>query len=158
MTTQSSQTLQIDQIPIDDLRPDPANPRRIGDEELESLTRSISEFGLIDPIIVRREDKTVVGGHQRLVAARRLGLKKVPVVFVDLSQEQARLLNLALNKISGTWDNELLARLMAELNEVPDVDLSLTGFGDDEIKKLLKSLDGREKRERVESFDIEEGL
>ena len=83
--------IQIEQVPIGDLQPDPANPRRISDQELEALTRSIREFGLIDPIIARREDKTVIGGHQRLLAARRLGYKTVPVVFVDLSLEQARL-------------------------------------------------------------------
>ena len=97
-----NQDIDITHIPIKDLRPDPANPRRISDEELESLTRSIREFGLIDPIIARREDKVVIGGHQRLLAARKLGLKKVPVVLVDLSEEQAHLLNLALNRISGT--------------------------------------------------------
>ena len=70
-----TQQIQIQQVPIDELRPDPANPRRIGDQELETLTRSIHEFGLIDPIIARREDKTVIGGHQRLLAARRLGYR-----------------------------------------------------------------------------------
>ncbi|MBI4300182.1 MAG: ParB N-terminal domain-containing protein [Chloroflexi bacterium] len=94
--------LAIEQVPIGELRPDPANPRRISDGELESLTRSMRQFGLIDPIIARREDKVVIGGHQRLVAARKLGFKTVPVIFVDLSLEQARLLNLALNKISGS--------------------------------------------------------
>ncbi|MCX5999097.1 MAG: site-specific DNA-methyltransferase [Chloroflexi bacterium] len=79
-------------------------------------------------------------------------------MFVDLSQEQARLLNLALNKISGTWDQELLARLLADLNAVPGIDLSLSGFGEDELKKLLKSLDARERRERVESFDLDEAM
>ena len=101
---QQIQELEITQIPIGNLKPDPANPRRISDEELESLTRSIREFGLIDPIIARREDKVVIGGHQRLLAARKLGLKQVPVVLVDLSADQARLLNLALNRISGSWD------------------------------------------------------
>ena len=76
--------MQIEHLPIEDLRHDPANPRRISDEELESLTRSIREFGLVDPIIARQEDKTVIGGHQRLLAARRLGLTQVPVVLVDL--------------------------------------------------------------------------
>jgi ParB-like chromosome segregation protein Spo0J len=77
----TEQTIQIEQLPIGDLRPDPANPRRISDQELETLTRSISEFGLVDPIIARREDKTVIGGHQRLLAARKLGYKTIPVVL-----------------------------------------------------------------------------
>ena len=77
-----NQEIDITHLPIKDLRPDPANPRRISDEELESLTRSIREFGLIDPIIARREDNTVIGGHQRLLAARKLGIKQVPLVLV----------------------------------------------------------------------------
>ncbi len=150
--------ISIEYVPIDDLRPDPTNPRHISDAELESLTRSIREFGLIDPVIARREDGTVVGGHQRLIAARRLGLKTVPVVWVDLSVEQARLLNLALNKISGSWDDELLARLLADLQDLPEVDLTLSGFGDDELKKLLRSLDARDRRERPEDFDLDAAL
>ena len=63
----TTQQIQIEQLPIGELRPDPANPRRISDQELETLTRSIREFGLIDPIIARREDKMVIGGHQRLL-------------------------------------------------------------------------------------------
>jgi len=98
-----NQDNQITHLPIKELRLDPANPRRISDEELESLTRSIREFGLIDPIIARREDKVVIGGQQRLLAARKLGMKQVPVVLVDLSEDQAHLLNLALNRISGSW-------------------------------------------------------
>ena len=60
----SAARLQMELIAIDDLRPDPANPRRIPDAELEALTKSIREFGLVDPIIARSEDKTVIGGRQ----------------------------------------------------------------------------------------------
>ena len=155
---QQSKELTITHLSIGDLRPDPANPRRISNDELESLTRSIREFGLIDPIIARMEDKVVIGGHQRLLAARKLGFKQVPVVLVDLSEEQSRLLNLALNRISGTWDQELLARLLADLSAAPDVDVSLTGFSEDELQKHLKSLESREKRERLETFDVDAAL
>ncbi len=152
MNTSSKNAINIEYIEIGNLKPDPANPRRISEQELEALTRSIQEFGLVDPIIARHEDKMVIGGHQRLLAARKLGYTTVPVVFVDLSQEQARLLNIALNKISGSFDQELLARLLSELNEIPELDLTLSGFEEDELKNLLKSLDAREKRERVETF------
>ena len=154
----TEQQIQIEQLPIGELRPDLANPRRISDQELETLTRSIQEFGLIDPIIARREDKMVIGGHQRLLAARKLGYKTVPVVLADLTVEQAHLLNIALNKISGSFDQELLARLLKELQEIPDIDLSLSGFEDDELKKLLKSLKARESKERLESFDLDEAI
>lgn len=153
-----SSPLTLEQAPIDSLRPDPANPRRIGDAELEALTRSLRAYGFVQPVIARREDRTVIGGHQRLLAARRLGLKTVPVIFLNLSAEQGRVLNLALNKISGAWDEELLARLLADLGAVPDLDVSLSGFDEDELRTLLHSLDKREKRDRPEAFDLDAAL
>jgi ParB-like chromosome segregation protein Spo0J len=153
-----SPTVTVELVPIDDLRPDPANPRRISEDDLDSLERSIRQFGFVQPVLARREDRTVIGGHQRLVAARRLGLTTVPVTWIDVSAEQARLLGLALNKISGSWDEQLLARMLAELQATPDLDLSLSGFGEDEIGDLLRKLEVREKREHVESFDLDEAL
>ena len=111
--------LQIVRVPIDDLHPHPANPRKISDAELDALTRSLREFGFVQPVIARHDDHIVVGGHQRLVAARRLGLKTVPTIFVDLSAERSHLLNLALNKISGDWDEQLLARMLADFKTHP---------------------------------------
>ncbi|MPZ51042.1 MAG: DNA methylase N-4 [Dehalococcoidia bacterium] len=146
------------EVPIDDLHPDPANPRRMADSQSEALTRSLKDYGFIQPVLARRKDNVVIGGHQRLLAARRLGYKTVPVTFLDLGPEQARLLNLTLNKVSGDWDNELLARLLADLNSSSEIDLGLTGFSDDEVAKLLKSLERREKRERAESFDLDAAL
>ena len=147
--------LAIELVRLDNLQPDPANPRQIAAAELEALTRSIQHFGLVDPILARQADRTVIAGHQRLLAARKLGLPEVPTIFLDVSAAQARLLNVALNQIGGDFDQELLARLLADLQDVPDVDLSLTGFADDEIQQLLTSLDVREKRDRIETFDLE---
>ena len=95
MTTPAPTTHQIHEIPIDELRPDPANPRRISEAQLEALTRSLKEYGFVQPVLARREDKTVIGGHQRLTAVRRLGYKTVPVIFLDITLEQARLLNVS---------------------------------------------------------------
>src|SRR5947208_3601376 len=90
--------ITIEHVAIDTLLPDPANPRRMSDLELESLTRSLREFGFVQPVVARKQTKVVIGGHQRLVAARRLGIKTVPVIFLDIDDEKAKLLNLALNK------------------------------------------------------------
>ncbi len=120
--------LEVESVPIERLHPDPANPRRISDDELDdeldALERSLRQFGFVQPVLARREDAVVIGGHQRLVAARRLGLTNVPVTWLDVSVEQARLLGLALNKISGSWDDALLARLLAD---PPDVRLTEPG-------------------------------
>src|SRR5450759_1366154 len=151
-------SLTVEDIPIEALHPDPANPRRISEDELDALERSLRQFGFVQPVLARRADATLIGGHQRLVAARRLGLTSVPVTWLDVTVEQARLLGLALNKISGSWDEQLLARLLADLQAAPDVDLTLSGFGEDEIGDLLRTLEVREKREHVESFDLDEAL
>jgi len=158
MTVAPLPSLTTEDVPLKDLRPDPANPRRISEDELDALERSLRQFGFVQPVLARRENRTVIGGHQRLVAARRLGLATVPVTWLDISVEQARLLGLALNRISGSWDEQLLARLLADLQATPDLDLSLSGFGEDEVKELLRSLEVREKRERPEAFDLEEAL
>lgn len=155
MTGKTPPTMSVEEVAIDDLLPDPANPRRISDAQLEALTGSLKEYGFVQPVLARHEDKTVIGGHQRLTAARRLGYKTVPVTYLDLTTEQARVLNLGLNKISGEWDQELLARLLADLKPVEEIDLALTGFSKDELAKLLKSLDVRDKKDRLEDFDLE---
>ena len=69
--TATPSDVQIVQVPIDHLHPDPANPRKISDAELDNLTRSMREFGFLQPVIARHHDHVVIGGHQRLVAARR---------------------------------------------------------------------------------------
>ena len=97
-------SLTVEQLPIDDLHPDPLNRRRIEVAERAALTRSIETFGVVDPVLARRGDRRVIAGHQRLIAARPCGLPTVPVILLDLSAEHARLRNVALNQISGDWD------------------------------------------------------
>lgn len=145
--------LAVEQLPIDELVPDPANPRRIGEAELDALCRSVQEFGAVAPLIAQRTSRRVIDGHQRLLAARRLGHDTVPVVFVDLNDARAHLLNLALNKIRGEWDEALLARLLADL-EAEAADVSLSGFGEDEVRQLLRTLETRERRHQAETFDV----
>ena len=89
--------LRMVYVSIDKLHPDPGNPRRMPDSELEALTQSIKTQGFVRPVLARREDPMVISGHQSLVAARRVGLKVVPVIFIDISLEGARVLGLALN-------------------------------------------------------------
>ena len=82
----------------------------------------------------------------------------MPVTYLDLSIEHPRLLNLALNKISGSWDERLLARLLTDLQTSREDDLTLSGFAEEEIRDLLRSLETREKKERVEEFDLDSAL
>ena len=156
--TASTSPLTVEQMPIADLHPDPGNPRRIEEDELAALTRSIATFGVVDPVLARRGDRRVIAGHQRLVAARRAGLTTVPVILLDLPVEDARLLNVALNQIGGEWDADLLARLLIDLRATADRDLTLSGFAEADLQDLLTRFDQREKRARPERFDLDEAL
>lgn len=150
--------LPVETVDIETLQPDPAHPRQIDPAELDALERSLRTWGVVQPILARRADRIVIGGHQRLLAARRLGQRTIPVIWLDLSADQAHLLGLALNRISGAWDEALLARLLAELQTAPDVDLSLSGFGEDEVTDLLRSLATRAKQDQIETFDLDAAL
>jgi hypothetical protein len=126
--------VKLAHVPIAKLKPAGYNPRHISDEELESLVRSIREFGLVDPIVANK-DHTIIGGHQRWRAAKIAGLETVPVVYVDLTKDKEKALNLALNRISGEWDEAKLRTLVDELAG-DGFDLELTGFTNDELDWL----------------------
>lgn len=126
---------------IADLKPAEYNPRkrlRPGDEEYERLKRSIETFGYVDPIIVNA-DGTVIGGHQRLFVLQELGFSEADVAVVDLSKPDEKALNVALNKISGEWDDEKLAALFVDL-DVEGYDLTLTGFDEAEYDEIASAL------------------
>lgn len=129
---------------IDELVPAEYNPRvdlQPGDKEYDKLKRSIEEFGYVEPIIYNKRNNTVVGGHQRLKVLKDLGYTDIDVVEVDLNENDEKALNIALNKVSGNWDNEKLEELLNELNNEADFDISLTGFDENEINSLLESID-----------------
>ncbi len=148
--------LAIEHVEIDTLEPAPYNPRTISGRDRQALERSLTGFGFVDPIVVRRADNTVIGGNQRLLVARELGFRTVPVVFIDLSEEKAKLLNLALNNIAGDWNPRLLAELLRELDELPELDLEIAGFYQDDVKRLFAAADW--VRDQDEDIDIEAAM
>jgi DNA modification methylase len=151
------QSFPVEMVPVGDLHPDPENARRMTDEGLDALERAMRRFGWAQPIVAR-PDGTIIDGHHRFTVGLRLGYEVVPVVRMDLSIEQGRLLGLALNQIGGNWDDALLARELAKLQMVPDLDLSISGFDEDEVAALLRSLEVRDKRDRPEAFELDDVL
>ena len=133
--------MKIKELDIDLLKPAIYNPRKIDTEQLNDLVRSLKQFGFVDPLVVRSEDNMIIGGHQRYEAAKLLKYKTVPVVQLDISENDAKVLNVALNKISGEWEEDKLTSLLAELKDMDDVDELLTGFDKDEIDDLLADLE-----------------
>lgn len=150
--------MHIKSLPISDLKPAAYNPRKDlqpGDPEFEKLKRSLTEFGYVEPVIWNKATGHVVGGHQRLKVLATLGHTEVDCVVVELDETREKALNVALNKISGDWDESKLALLIADL-DAADFDAELTGFDDAEIQQLIGSLDEGEVED--DDFDLTTAL
>jgi hypothetical protein len=131
-------SLQIEYLPPKQLKAYAGNARVHSPAQLEQIAKSIAQFGFNVPILVRA-DNTVVAGHGRLEAARRLGLESVPVIRIDhLSEDQVKAFTLADNKIAlnSGWDFEKLSAELTALAKA-SFDLDLTGFSDQELDTLL---------------------
>lgn len=126
------------------------NPREMSREAMRQLKASLKKYGFVQPVVARREDNLIIGGHQRVAALLELMKEEkirhtvtVPVVFLaGLSDHETKLLNIGLNKISGTWDYDALARLFLDMRDLPDDMLTLSGFEIDERKDVLDLLPG----------------
>src|SRR5271169_5683141 len=108
----SAGNLAVVYRPIDQLKPDPANPRRHSKKQIRQIANSIRAFGLNVPILIDREGK-VIAGHGRLLACRLLGITEVPTLCLDhLTPAQARAFMIADNRLTeiAVWDDQLLAQ------------------------------------------------
>ena len=148
----------IEKIQTDRLVPADYNPRKdlkSGNPEYEKLKRSLEEFGYVEPVIWNKTTSHVVGGHQRLKVLLDMGVTEVDCVVVEMDAEKEKALNVALNKISGDWDKDKLALLIADLQGA-DFDVSLTGFDPGEIDDLFK--DSLKDGIHDDDFDVDAEL
>ena len=132
--------MNIQTININQINPAVYNPRvnlKPGDKEYEKLKTSINTFGYVEPLVWNQRTGNLVGGHQRLKILAEQGLAEVEVSVVDLNLDKEKALNLALNKISGHWDEDKLSDLLRELSENSEIDVTLSGFDLAEISEIL---------------------
>jgi DNA modification methylase len=129
---------------IEELKPDPANPRRHTKKQIGQIANSIKAFGFNVPVLVDADLK-VIAGHGRLLACRELGWTEVPTLRLDhLTAAQARVFMIADNRLSeiAAWDDRLLAQQFKDLSLlVLDFDIEVTGFEVGEIDLRIASLE-----------------
>ena len=150
-------TAELKVLPISALKPAEYNPRKKlkpGDKEYKKIKDSIEEFGFADPLVVN-SDMTIIGGHQRLNVAIDLGYTEVPCAVVDIDKTREKALNIALNKITGEWDEQMLADLLTDLKEA-DYDLDYTGFEAPEVEQLFSNI--YDKKVKEDDFDVDKEL
>jgi len=134
----SKTTTDMQLVSIDKLIPYVNNARTHSKEQINKLRSSLREFGFINPVIIGR-DYGIIAGHGRVMAAREEGINEVPCVFVDhLTEAQKKAYIIADNRMAldAGWDEEIL-RVEIEALQAEAFDISLTGFGDDEISDLF---------------------
>jgi site-specific DNA-methyltransferase (adenine-specific) len=137
--------MQITEVAVEALIPYAKNSRTHDDAQVAQIAASIKEFGWTNPILVDG-DKGIIAGHGRLMAARKLGLTKVPVIELkDMTEAQKKAYVIADNKLAmnAGWDMDFLKLELQDLEDA-DFDLSLTGFDDKELDALLNFIDGTE--------------
>ncbi|MDD3238521.1 MAG: site-specific DNA-methyltransferase [Lachnospira sp.] len=149
--------MEFKKLLIADLVPAAYNPRKAlkpGDAEYEKIKNSITEFGYVDPIIVN-SDMTIIGGHQRVTVLKDLGYTEIDCIIIEVDKTKEKALNVALNKITGEWNKELLADLIKDLQN-SDFDVSFTGFEPPEIEQLFNSV--HDKNITEDDFDVDAEL
>lgn len=151
--------MKIEKIKLSKLKAAAYNPRKDlkpEDKEYQKVKNSLGKWGLVDPIVVRYPSMIVIGGHQRLKVLLEEGGKNqeftmlvlgdIAWVFKDKNikikdDSEEKALNIALNKISGEWDDVKLIDLLTEFKDFETLDIELTGFDTSEIERIEKSLE-----------------
>lgn len=135
--------MKFERWKLADLHPAEYNPRKKltpEDAEYWQIRNSLNEFGYADPIVINR-DGTIIKGHQRCTIMMDLGLEEADVIVLDIpDKRKEKALNLALNRITGQWDESLLKDLLQEL-DLEHYDFSVTGFQRDDLADLIQRLE-----------------
>ena len=141
--------MEVKYVPINTLLPAKYNPRRWDETAADQLKGSMKKFGVIDPLIVNfapARRNVIIGGHFRWVVAKKMRIKEMPVVYVNIPDlEREKELNLRLNRNTGEWNWDLLA-------ECDEALLAGVGFTSEEIDEVF----GQD--ENPEVFDLEKEL
>lgn len=146
-TGSASPKMQIEMVPVEKLSLFERNPRSISKRKFAALVDAVRGTGMIQNLVID-ENNRVLGGHQRLRAAKKLKMTHVPCMRLDLKgdEKRAKLINLQLNNIQGEFDYDLLYKF---IDDMDDPLLEAAGFEEvEELKKMVEAADA----------DIEEAM
>lgn len=127
----SNSKLRIENVATNKLKAAAYNPRKISDKDFAQLVESIRQYSMVEPLVVNSNPERsgiIIGGHQRYKAAKQLGFKTIPVVYINLDEKRERALNLRLNRNTGTFDLDLLKAF--DIDELLSVGFDDIDLGD----------------------------
>jgi len=130
--------MEIKTIPISKLKFADYNPRQHPDKAIERLVKSIEKYGWTNPVLVQKGSHIIIAGHARVRAAQKLGIKKVPVIYLDFDDVTTKAYAIADNRLAELteWDYPLLKNLVVDIDDGA-FDLELTGFDELELKEVF---------------------
>ena len=143
--------MELKNVEVKKLKLATYNPRRITERELKKLVTSIEENGFIQPIVINK-DLTIIGGHQRVKAAKQLNIDSVPAIVLDVDKQKEKELNLVLNKISGDWEELALKEMLEELEKAGR--LYATGFEARELDRLRFKQGNQINRKLIQDYIV----
>lgn len=134
----------FEMVDIDSLVEADYNPRTIKPQHFAKLKASLRDFGFVDPCIVNKKNRVIVGGHMRRRAAKELGHTEVPVIWVGpLDETEEKALNVALNnaELAGEWDNAKLVQVLDDVKAHSAQMIAASGFEDYQIDRIRRQVD-----------------
>ena len=136
---QQLERLTVEYVPTDSLKPNDYNPNRQGEGDFSLLIRSIEEDGFTQPIVAQASTRVIVDGEHRWRAARQMNMETVPVVFVDMTEEQRRIATLRHNRARGSEDMDAASQVLRDLRELGALDWAADSLNidDDELQRLI---------------------
>ena len=142
-------------VPLASLKPWDKNPRK-NDHAVQRVTDSIRRFGFGAPLVARKESRVIIAGHTRYKAAQMLGLKTVPVRFMDISEADSELLALADNKLGeiAEWDEGALASMLSERSFA---DAAFAGWSGKELGDMADAIIGAGSASIADVIDARAG-
>ena len=151
--------LDVIYVNVNDIKPNAYNPNRQSEHEFELLCRSIEEDGFTTPAVVRKQDMVIVDGEHRWRAAQSVGMLEIPVVLVEMTDEQMKIATLRHNRARGEEDVELAAAVLRDLAKMGALDEAQDSLmlDDVEMKKLLDEISDPEllaNAEFEEQFEV----
>ena len=151
--------VKLEKIELEKIIPYVNNQKKHPTEQVEKIMGSIKEFGVINPLIVDK-DNVLIAGHGRYEALKRLGYEKVAVIRAEhLTPTQVKAYRIADNKLAelAIWDNELLSIDLSELDNI-GFDMDIVGFNNYELENIMGIDDGFEITPVDEDEEIEKDL
>lgn len=151
--------MDIVEVDIEALIPDPENARTHDDKNLAAIRGSIKQFDVVEPLVVQRRNNIVLGGNGRLEVMKAMGFKTAPVHYVDLDDKKAKALALALNRTAelADWNMERLREQLAEIDE-PELigfDEDFVKFDDDKPETKTETIDGSKELNESDFDDFD---